>query len=117
MLRDGFIIIVLTFSLAACQKGTDSPGNVAKAAVNPVESQPILIASEDLLTVHNGALAAGTVITGSIQPERRAGRGSTTPRPMFAHAAARARHVWREKGLRRRGLRGMHRACVWQPGA
>jgi len=72
MLRDGFIIIVLTFSLAACQKGTDSPGNVAKAAVNPVESQPILIASEDLLTVHNGALAAGTVITGSIQPERRA---------------------------------------------
>ena len=52
--------------------GADSPANVAKAAANPVENSPILIAAEDILTVHNGALASGTVITGSIQPERRA---------------------------------------------
>ena len=72
MLRAGSIITILALSLAACQKGGDSPGNVAKAAVSPVENPSILIAAEDLLTIHNGALAAGTVITGSIQPERRA---------------------------------------------
>ena len=72
MLRESFIVFVLVASLAACQKGADSPSNVAKAAVNPVNEVPILIAPEDLLSVHNGTLAAGTVITGSIQPERRA---------------------------------------------
>jgi membrane fusion protein (multidrug efflux system) len=72
MLRAGSITILLVLSLAACQKGVDSPGNVAKAATNPVENPPVLIAAEDLLTVHNSALASGTVITGSIQPERRA---------------------------------------------
>ena len=72
MLRESFIVFILAVSLAACQKGADSAGNVAKAAGNPVQEAPILIAAEDLLTVHNGSLAAGTVITGSIQPERRA---------------------------------------------
>lgn len=72
MLRASLIVILLAFFLAACQKGADSPANVAKAAANPVENSPILIAAEDILTVHNGALASGTVITGSIQPERRA---------------------------------------------
>lgn len=72
MLRASSIAILLALSLAACQKGADSPANVAKAAVPPAESPPILIAAEDLLTVRNGALASGTIITGSIQPERRA---------------------------------------------
>jgi membrane fusion protein (multidrug efflux system) len=72
MLRAGSIIILAAFSLAACQKGVDSPGNVAKAAISPAENPSVLIAAEDLLTIHNGSLAAGTVITGSIQPERRA---------------------------------------------
>ena len=72
MLRESFIVFILAVSLAACQKSADSAGNVAKAADNPAQDAPILIAAEDLLTVHNGSLAAGTVITGSIQPERRA---------------------------------------------
>jgi membrane fusion protein (multidrug efflux system) len=72
MLRAGPIIILAALSLAACQKGVDAPANVAKAAIPPAENPSILIAAEDLLTVHNGTLAAGTVITGSIQPERRA---------------------------------------------
>ncbi|MDR3481318.1 MAG: efflux RND transporter periplasmic adaptor subunit [Burkholderiaceae bacterium] len=72
MLRESFIVFILAVSLAACQKSADSAGNVARAADNPAQDAPILIAAEDLLTVHNGSLAAGTVITGSIQPERRA---------------------------------------------
>jgi membrane fusion protein (multidrug efflux system) len=72
MLRAGSTIILLALTLVACQKGVDSPGNVAKAATTPSENPPILIAGEDLLTVHTGALASGTVITGSIQPQRRA---------------------------------------------
>jgi membrane fusion protein (multidrug efflux system) len=72
MLRAGSIIILTALSLAACQKGVDSPGNVAKAAISPAENPSVLIAAEDLLTIHNGSFASGTVITGSIQPERRA---------------------------------------------
>lgn len=73
MLRaSSLAIVLLACSLVACQKGVDAPGNVAKAATNPAESPAILISPEDVLTIRNGSLASGTVITGSIEPERRA---------------------------------------------
>ena len=65
-------ILALSFILAACQKGGESASGEAKAAVPPAADPPLLVASEDILTVHNGSLASGVVITGSIQPERKA---------------------------------------------
>jgi RND family efflux transporter MFP subunit len=51
--------------LTGCNK---SDGSNAKTAAVP----PLLIASEDLFTVHSNALSSGPSITGSVQPERRA---------------------------------------------
>ncbi|HEX8956473.1 MAG TPA: efflux RND transporter periplasmic adaptor subunit, partial [Burkholderiaceae bacterium] len=65
------LAIVLALSLAACQKGGPASSE-AKAAVTPAADPPLLLSAEDVLTVRNGALATGVVITGSIQPERRA---------------------------------------------
>jgi membrane fusion protein (multidrug efflux system) len=65
------LAVILALSLAACQKGGPASSE-AKAAVNPAADPPLLLAAEDILTVRTGALASGVVITGSIQPERRA---------------------------------------------
>jgi membrane fusion protein (multidrug efflux system) len=67
-----FILILTAGLLVACQKGGDAPGNVAKAAAVPAENPPIMVAAEDVQTIHSGAIASGTVITGTIVPERRA---------------------------------------------
>ncbi|HEU4623845.1 MAG TPA: efflux RND transporter periplasmic adaptor subunit [Steroidobacteraceae bacterium] len=53
------------FVLAACGKGSASDNASAAQA-------PLLLSEEDLLTVRNNALSQGPVITGSVQPERRA---------------------------------------------
>lgn len=60
--------VVLAFSvlgISGCQKGAGSTPDQAAAA-------PLLISSEDLVTVRNSALASGPSITGSIEAERRA---------------------------------------------
>jgi RND family efflux transporter MFP subunit len=61
-------------ALTACGKGPKDPAKpgseAAKAAQKDVKS--VLVAPEDLVTVQSSALASGPVITGSIQPERRA---------------------------------------------
>jgi len=66
------LAIVLALSLAACQKDGAASSGEAKAAVTPAADPPLLLSPEDVLTVRNGSLASGVVITGSIQPERRA---------------------------------------------
>jgi len=68
MLRLLPLAIVLSVGLSACDKmsGKDEK-NGADAA--PVK---LLIAPEDVLTVQGSALASGPVVTGSIQPERKA---------------------------------------------
>jgi membrane fusion protein (multidrug efflux system) len=56
------------FVLAACGKGAASDTeSAAKGA-----QTPLLLSEEDLLTVRSNALSQGPVITGSVQPERRA---------------------------------------------
>jgi membrane fusion protein (multidrug efflux system) len=59
------ILILLAFSavLGACAKG---------AAPTSTAAAPLLIAPEDVHTIHNSALSSGPAITGAIQPERRA---------------------------------------------
>ena len=68
MLRPLILVIVLLASLSACDK---FPGKVDKkdAAVAPAK---LVIGAEDIITVTANALASGPVVTGSIQPERKA---------------------------------------------
>ena len=62
------VVVVIATLLAACNKGPD----IADKKANAANERPLLIASEDLHTVRNAALATGPSITGSVQPERRA---------------------------------------------
>lgn len=68
MLRPLVIVVALATSLAECGK---FPGKDEKkdAAAPPPK---LLIAPEDFLTIRANTLASGPVITGSIQPERKA---------------------------------------------
>ena len=67
MLQPTLLVLALILSLTACGKkdgkSTDADNKAA---------QTLKVTAEDLLTVQNSALASGPVITGSIQPERRA---------------------------------------------
>jgi len=62
-LTRGLLLVALALVLASCSK----PNTNTAAA-----QAPLLISNEDLLPVHNTALASGPVIVGSIQPERKA---------------------------------------------
>jgi RND family efflux transporter MFP subunit len=68
MLRPVLLAIALSASLCACDK---MPG---KGDKKEVETAPVklTVAPEDILTVQGGALTSGPVVTGSIQPERKA---------------------------------------------
>jgi membrane fusion protein, multidrug efflux system len=80
MLRKTLLVLVVASALAACSKGPKEPGKpgAAQASVlkdgKPADGKPVqlLVSPEDLLTVHSDALASGPVVTGSIQPERKA---------------------------------------------
>jgi RND family efflux transporter MFP subunit len=60
--------LAIALTLAACGKGAGTPQKGANAAAG----QPLLLAAEDIVTIRSSALASGPVITGSVQPERRA---------------------------------------------
>jgi RND family efflux transporter MFP subunit len=78
-MRHTLVVILTTALLAACGKpGGDSapPEPGAKAPAAPVA---LLLSPEDLLTVNASARATGPVITGSLQPERRADLRAEVP--------------------------------------
>ena len=62
------LVLVLALALVACDKGPAAPQKGANAPAG----QPLLLASEDVVTIRTSTLASGPVITGSVQPERRA---------------------------------------------
>ncbi len=68
MLRLFFIVVTLLASLTACDK---FPGKGGKTDAVAIPAK-LAIAPEDILTVQAGALSTGPVVTGSIQPERKA---------------------------------------------
>lgn len=68
MLRQVFLVLIIAAVLTACSKWPEKNDKTA----SPSTDQPLLVSSEDLITVRLGDLAAGPVITGSVQPERRA---------------------------------------------
>ena len=66
MLRKTMLVLAIASALVACGKDAN---NLKDEKTKMVQLQ---IAAEDLLMVQSNALASGPVITGSIQPERRA---------------------------------------------
>lgn len=76
MLRPSLLVLSLCVGLSACGKGdkdgkpaSSSASSSASAAAN---DKPMQVTAEDYVTIQNNALASGPVITGSIQPERKA---------------------------------------------
>ena len=83
MLRKTILFLAIATALAACSKDAKEPGKTdasasAVAAADKKDGKDakppvkLLISPEDLLTVQTNALASGPVITGSVQPERKA---------------------------------------------
>ncbi len=68
MLRPLLLVVVLATSLTACDKFSGK-GDKKDAAAAPAK---LVIAPEDFMTMQADALASGPVVTGSIQPERKA---------------------------------------------
>jgi RND family efflux transporter MFP subunit len=69
MLRKTLIVLAIASVLSACGKSDKAPAKADAKDAKPVQ---LLVSSEDVLTVKSNALASGPVITGSIQPERKA---------------------------------------------
>ena len=64
------LVFACAAALSGCGKGPDSTAKAAPLA-GPAAA-PLLLASEDVHTVRNAALATGPSITGTVQPERKA---------------------------------------------
>ncbi len=69
MLRSLLIAAVLATSLTACNKPPGKGDSKKEASALPAK---LVIAPEDFITVQANAMASGPVVTGSIQPERKA---------------------------------------------
>ncbi len=68
MLRPLLLVVALATGLTACDKFS-AKGDKKDAAAAPAK---LAIAPEDIMTMQADALASGPVVTGSIQPERKA---------------------------------------------
>ncbi len=60
-----FITLILTLASAGCDRAS-------KAAQSPAAAPPLLIAPEDVVTVRSSAVSSGPLITGTLQPDRKA---------------------------------------------
>ncbi|TFW28076.1 efflux RND transporter periplasmic adaptor subunit [Massilia arenosa] len=78
MLRKTLLLLAIASALAACGKGGDQakPGASATAQAGKADKDNaptrLSVAPEDLVTVTSAGLASGPVITGSVEPERKA---------------------------------------------
>ena len=78
--RNALLISLLTvsvFGLAGCGKGT---GGTPDKPAPP----PLLLSSEDVITLANNSLVSGPSITGSVEPERRADLRAEVPAVVLA---------------------------------
>ncbi|MBR7799658.1 efflux RND transporter periplasmic adaptor subunit [Undibacterium fentianense] len=71
MLRPSLLILAMCLSLAACSKG-GKDGKPSDKSASANTERPLQVTAEDYVTIQNNALASGPVITGSVQPERKA---------------------------------------------
>lgn len=87
MLRQTLIVLAIASTLVACGKGKEpeKTGASASASASAAAKQAsttdkkgeaapakLIIAPEDIVTMQANALASGPVVTGSVQPERKA---------------------------------------------
>ena len=81
MLRKTLLALAIASALVACGKSAKEPeqasasASATAAADKDAKKEPLVtlqMAPEDTLTIQSNALASGPVITGSIEPERRA---------------------------------------------
>ncbi|MGH8854755.1 MAG: efflux RND transporter periplasmic adaptor subunit, partial [Telluria sp.] len=80
MLRKTLLVLAVATALAACSKeakepakpGADSAQLDPKAGPKDKRPSQLQVAPEDVLTIQSDTLASGPVVTGSIQPERKA---------------------------------------------
>ena len=82
MLRKTLLILAIASALAACSKDAKEPGKAGASASSDkvasgdkkADAAPVklVIVPEDLLTIQSNSLASGPVVTGSVQPERKA---------------------------------------------
>jgi len=78
--RNALLLSLLTvsvFGLAGCGKGT---GGTPDKPAPP----PLLLSSEDVITLANDSLVSGPSITGSVEPERRADLRAEVPAVVLA---------------------------------
>ncbi len=69
MLRKTFLVLAIASALAACNKNAK---DAEKKDGKEEAAKVLTIAPEDILTIESNSLASGPVVTGSIQPERKA---------------------------------------------
>ena len=69
MLRKTFLVLAIGAALAGCNK---EAADAKKAGTAEKPAVQLTISPEDTLTVQSNSLASGPVVTGSIQPERKA---------------------------------------------
>ena len=84
MLRKTILVLAVATTLVACSKEAKEPakpgaGTAQAAAKDAKAPVTLLISPEDLLTVQSNSLASGPVITGSVQPERKADLRAEVP--------------------------------------
>lgn len=68
MTRNLVVVFAVLAAVSGCGKGRQSEAAATAKVAPPV----LLMSPEDLITLHQSDLAAGPIITGTIQPERRA---------------------------------------------
>ncbi|MGO4382388.1 efflux RND transporter periplasmic adaptor subunit [Pseudoduganella sp. RAF19] len=80
MLRNTLIALAVASALVACGKSDKAPEKASASASAQASdkggdaktAEKLLLSPEDLMTVESNAMASGPVITGSIEPERKA---------------------------------------------
>lgn len=84
MLRKTILVLAIASALAACSKDAKEPAKPGASATATAEAKgdkkggkdaapvQLSISPEDLLTIQSNSLASGPVVTGSVQPERKA---------------------------------------------
>jgi len=78
MLRKTLIVLAVASALTACGKSEKAPEAAKASASAKADAKDdkklatLQIAPEDLVTVESNALASGPVVTGSVEPERKA---------------------------------------------
>ncbi|VXB15825.1 efflux RND transporter periplasmic adaptor subunit [Massilia sp. 9I] len=80
MLRKSLLVLAIASALVACSKESKEPAKPgeqtaqagAKGEAKDKRPSQLQVAPEDVMTVQNDTLTSGPVVTGSIQPERKA---------------------------------------------